>query len=72
MSRPNQKGDRTFMKPADSTISPHLAVMLGYFCGYMLRGDLTCPASIAYCLEKLTEQAWAEALELYPPSTRID
>lgn len=53
-------------------ISPHLAVMLGYFYGHLFRGDLNHPVSVAYCLEKLAEQAWAEALELYPPSTRID
>lgn len=53
-------------------ISLHLAVMLGYFYGYMFNGDLDHPVSVAYCLEKLAEQAWAEALELYPLSTRID
>lgn len=53
-------------------ISPYLAVMLGYFYGYMFHDNLVHPVTVAYCLEKLAEQAWAEALELYPPSTRID
>lgn len=53
-------------------ISPHLAVMLGYFYSYMFNCVMTHPVAIAYCLEKLAEQAWSKALELYPPSTRID
>ena len=54
------------------SISPQLCIMLGYFFRHLLRGDLTCPVAVAYCLEKLAEQAWIEALELYPPSSRID
>lgn len=53
-------------------ISKELTLALVGLALDILRGRMTHPVDIARRLETLTENAWLEAFEFYPPSVRIE
>lgn len=53
-------------------ISQDLKFKVTYHLLELLCSSPSHPVDVAKLLEKLTEDAWLEAFEFYPPSVRIE
>lgn len=53
-------------------ISKNLQLLLSAFVAAIINGALSEPEDIALALDELSDAAWSEAEQLYPPSVTLE